>query len=107
MRKVAKRIGVFCVIGLLLLVSACSMKSVRRETGTTPNETETTASATTVTPEPTSRPMATATLKPTPTSKPTSTPKPMATPTPTIDPFQAMITFGDQNAEKAFYDSRG
>ena len=93
MRRVRERIGVFCVIGLLLLVSACSLKSIRKEAATAPNGTETTAFETTVTPKPTSRPTAKPTQKPTPTptQKPTPTPtkkpNPVPTPTPTPDPL--------------------
>lgn len=74
MRKVAERIGVFCVIGLLLLISACSLKSVRKESGTEPNGSETKIAETTATPKPTS--------KPTPTPKPTATPTPKPKPDP-------------------------
>ena len=90
MRRVTERIGVFCVIGLLLLVSACSLKSVRKEAATTPNGTETTAFATAVTPKPTSCPTAAPTKKPTstPTPKPTPTKNPTSTPTPKPDPLQ-------------------
>jgi len=83
-----ERIGVFCVIGLLLLVSACSLKSVRKEAGTAPNGTETTTFATAVTPEPSSRPTATPTRKPTPTNMPTPTPTPTNMPTPTPEPLE-------------------
>ena len=100
MRRVTERIGIFCVVGLLLLVSACSLESVRKESGTEAKGTDTTAAAT----------IATATVTPSPTTKPTATPRPTAkltekltpTPTPTINPFQAMVSFGTQNAEKAF-----
>ncbi len=84
MRKVVKRIGVFCVIGLLLLVAACSVKSVRRESETNLTESEAITAVTTPTPKP--------------TRKPTATPTPIST----IAPFQAMYSFGGSEAEKAF-----
>jgi hypothetical protein len=105
MRRVTEQIGVICVIGLLLFVSACSPKSVRKETGKIPNGTETMALLMTVTPEPTSRPTAAPTPKPAPTKKPTPTPAKKPTPVPTAMPTPVtaiQISLENYTAEKAF-----
>jgi hypothetical protein len=106
MRRVTERIGVFCVIGLLLLGSACSLKSVRKDSGTEPNGSETTATkettAATVTPKPTSRPTAKPTEKPTQTPRPTAKPTQKATPTPEPLTTPTTISLEDYDAEKAF-----
>lgn len=67
---------------LSMILSACALniKSIRKPSETTETSVEVTAK--------------------TPTPKPSSTPT--ATPSPTIAPFQAMISFGEQDAEKAF-----
>lgn len=101
-----KKRNTIAMLAILLLlsisISSCALnaKPIRKPSETAETSEETITSATSAKPSPTQKP--TATPKPTTRPTSTSTPTPTLTPTPTIDPSQIEISFGDQNAEKAF-----
>lgn len=92
MRRITERIVIVSILALLLFASACALKSVRKESETTPKGSETIATT----------PTARATVTATPTKKPTPTPKPTATPTPEPETTPSPISLENYISDKAF-----